>query len=162
MITGTEFQSINSINAEFQAVAAQKLPEAPILHLSDLQISPPQAPPLQTSPPQKPEQKAQAHNEPTDISEKYNKLSVRYKHLVDERDALSRQVWEFRRKLEENPSSKHDVNEELKLLNKLIEEEQALRAQASEKGALPSGYDALARHEKFVNAFLSIVSRDQR
>jgi len=154
--TGTEYQSINSLNAEFQGAVAPKLPEAPILHLSDLQTSP-HTPPAPKSAPKEHASAAQA-----DAAEKYNRLSVRYKHLIDERDALSRQVWEFRRRLEENPSGKNDVSEEIKLLNKLIDEEQVLRAEARERGALPPGYDPLARHEKFVNAFLSIVTRDQK
>ena len=162
MITGTELQSLNSINAEFQAAAAAKLPEAPILHLSDLQMPPAQKPEQKAQAQAQIQAQTQAPNEPTDIAEKYNRLSVRYKHLVDERDALSRQVWEFRRKLEENPSGKRDVNEEIRLLNRLIDEEQALRAEAHEKGVLPAGYDALSRHDRFVNAFLSIIAREQK
>ena len=97
--------------------------------------------------------------EQIDFQEKYERLGVRYKHLLEERDALSRQVSELRRQLEEAGACKHDTVEEIKLLNKLLDEERALYDEAREKGALPAAFNALTRHDKFVGAFFNIITR---
>ena len=101
--------------------------------------------------------------EQDDFKEQYERLRVRHKHILEERDTLARQVQELRRQVESYSSFKHDTVEEISLLNKLIDEEQALREKAREKGnELPAGYDAFTRHDKFVTAFLTIVSRNEQ
>jgi hypothetical protein len=145
---------IHNLNAGFQVADASPR------YMQPLQSTPLQTPPLQRADTE-PALKEVVLNAQNDLSEKYDRLNVRYKHILEERDALSKQVHDLRRQVEGSSSLKHDTVEEIKLLNKLLDEERALRVEAREKGALPTGYDAFARHEKFLNAFLSIVSRGE-
>jgi hypothetical protein len=92
--------------------------------------------------------------------EQYARLSERFKRLVEERDALSRQVSELKRAAAEqsqNGAPKgRDYNEEIRLLGKLIDDEQALRKTAAKPG--DSLYE---RHDKLLNVFLNIVARTE-
>ena len=99
------------------------------------------------------------HNE---LMEQYARLVERYKHLVEERDALSRQVAELKHALSEHGESGaggRDYKEEIRLLGKLIEDEQSLRKAVVDSGAYKPGDDPYARHDKLVNVFLNIVAR---
>jgi len=143
MMTEIEFQSMS---AGFQAAELPARPIFPTSPTQDQEI--------------KPEHKEETQNAQNDLQEKYDRLNVRHKHIVEERDSLSKQVQDLRRKVEVSTYHKHDTVEEIKLLNKLIDEEHSLRDEAREKGTLPANYDAFTRHDRFVSAFLSIVSRD--
>jgi hypothetical protein len=99
----------------------------------------------------------QQHEE---LVEQYTRLTERFKSLVEERDSLSRQVSELKRALAEQekngPVPGRDYKEEIRLLGKLIDSEQALRNTASKPG------DALyERHDKLLNVFLNIVARTE-
>jgi len=98
----------------------------------------------------------------SELLAKYDQLNVRYKHLVEERDNLSRQVNELRHQLEENSQCRRGSSEELKLLSKLVDEERDLRDYTRENGIMPTSYDSFARHDKLVGAFLSIISRGEK
>jgi hypothetical protein len=87
----------------------------------------------------------------------YDRLHERYKHLVEERDELSRQLSELRKKTGGEGGRSGDYKEEIRLLGKLIDDEQSLRAAALEKGTFHPGEDPYARHDKLVNVFLSIM-----
>ena len=113
---------------------------------------------LQAGQTQKPETKQEQKKE-NDLQSQYDRLNVRYKHIVEERDALARQVHELRRQIEGDSSCKHDTIEEIRLLNKLMDEEQKLLDEARKKGALPADCDLFARQDRFMNAYLSIISR---
>jgi hypothetical protein len=92
----------------------------------------------------------------------YNRLHERYKHLVEERDELSRQLSELRKKTGIGEGGRSgDYKEELRLLGKLIDDEQSLRAAALEKGSFQPGEDPYARHDKLVNVFLSIMKHSE-
>jgi aspartate oxidase len=91
-----------------------------------------------------------------DLAQQYNRLSMRYKHVVEERDAMSTQIAEFRRRQAEEGEGRAQYKAEaLKLLGKLVDEEARLRE--SSGGTFPSGDDPFARHEKFVKAFFNLV-----
>ncbi|MDR0654293.1 MAG: hypothetical protein LBG12_13450 [Synergistaceae bacterium] len=96
----------------------------------------------------------QKHEE---LMEQYARLSDRFKRLVEERDSLSRQVSELKRVIPEHSQTGEaqgrDYKEEIRLLAKLIEDEQALRSAAK------PGDELYARHDKLVDVFLNIVSR---
>ena len=133
------------------------------IQAAPIQAAQAQVTPIQTASAREPEKKEEQlySPAPSDLQEKFDRLNVRYKHIVEERDSLSRQIQDLRRRIENEPSYRHDTVEEIRLLNKLMDDERALRDIATEKGRLPIGYDAFARHDKFVNAFLSIVSRGE-
>jgi hypothetical protein len=94
-----------------------------------------------------------------ELMEQYAHLSDRFKRLVEERDSLSRQVSELKRAAAEQSqtgaSQGHDYKEEIRLLGKLIDDEQALRSIAK------PGDELYARHDRFVNVFLNIVARSE-
>ncbi|MDR2779538.1 MAG: hypothetical protein LBB28_00255 [Synergistaceae bacterium] len=92
----------------------------------------------------------------------YDRLHERYKHLVEERDELSRQLSELHKK-PGNAEGGHsgDYKEELRLLGKLIDDEQSLRTAALEKGIFPPGEDPYARHDKLVSVFLGIMKHSE-
>ena len=98
----------------------------------------------------------------TDLTERFERLSSRHKHIVEERDVLSRQVAELRRKLDEKGevARGHDSAEEIRMLGKLMEADRRLREIALEKGL--AGDDPYLKHEKFVDAFFKIVTRDAK
>jgi hypothetical protein len=88
----------------------------------------------------------------------YDRLHERYKHLVEERDELSRQLSDLRGNAAPGGGGQPgDYKEELRLLGKLIDDEQSLRAAALEKGIYQPGEDPYARHDKLVNVFLGII-----
>jgi hypothetical protein len=92
----------------------------------------------------------------------YDRLHERYKHLVEERDELSRQLSDLRKKTGSGEGKQTgDYKEELRLLGKLIDDEQSLRAAALEKGNFSAGEDPYARHDKLVNVFLSIMKHSE-
>jgi hypothetical protein len=92
----------------------------------------------------------------------YDRLHERYKHLVEERDELSRQLSDLRKKVGSGEGARQgDYKEELRLLGKLIDDEQSLRAAALEKGTFPTGEDPYARHDKLVSVFLSIMKHSE-
>ena len=108
------------------------------------------------------EQKDELSQKLSDLISKYDRQSVRFKHVLEERDELSRQVAELRRKVSDKDVPRgHDVGEEIRLLNKLMDQERSLCDAARESGSLPSDYDPYARHNKFVDAFISIVMREK-
>jgi hypothetical protein len=97
--------------------------------------------------------------------EQYSRLSDRFKRIVEERDNLSRQVVELKRAISERAKNEpegsvngRDFKEEIRLLGKLIDDEQTLRRVAVESGAFRPGEDPYARHDKLVNVFLNIVA----
>jgi hypothetical protein len=100
-----------------------------------------------------------------ELMEQYKRLSERFKRIVEERDSLSRQVSEFRRTLAERDQNGtlhgRDYKEEIRLLGKLIDNEQSLRNAAIERGAYNPGDDPYARHDKLVSVFLNIVKREE-
>ena len=168
MMTDNDFQSM-SVGFQTAEAPTRYVPQ---FQATPTQVAPPQvtliqagsstAMPVQATPVKEPEKKEEPVNASTpDLQEKFNRLNVRYKHILEERDSLSRQVQELRRRIEDEPSYRHDTVEEIRLLNKLMDEERAIRDTAAEKGKLPANYDAFTRHDKFVNAFLSIVSRGE-
>jgi uncharacterized coiled-coil DUF342 family protein len=97
-----------------------------------------------------------------ELMEQYGRLSERFKSLVEERDNLSRQVTDLKRALAERGESSaapgHDFKEEIRLLGKLIDDEQTLRKVAIENGTYKPGEDTYARHDRLVNVFLNIVA----
>jgi hypothetical protein len=99
-----------------------------------------------------------------ELADQYTKLMDRHKRILEERDALSRQVSELRQALAERGESGaaegRDYKEEIRLLGKLIEDEQLLRKAAISSGAYRPGEDPYARHDKLVNVFLNIVARE--
>jgi hypothetical protein len=99
----------------------------------------------------------QKHEE---LMKQYNRLVERFKSLAEERDALSRQVSELKRVLAEQEKNGvvpgRDYKEEIRLLGKLIDSEQALRTAA----AKPGDY-LYERHDKLLNVFLNIVARTE-
>ena len=100
-----------------------------------------------------------------ELAEQYTKLMERHKRILEERDALSRQVSELKQALAERggePGSVEgrDYKEEIRLLGKLIEDEQLLRKAVISSGAHKPGEDPYARHDKLVNVFLNIVARE--
>jgi hypothetical protein len=101
------------------------------------------------------------HNE---VMEQYARLNDRFKRVVEERDALSKQIAELKRALAERGESQaggRDYKEEIRLLGKLIEDEQSLRKVVYESGAFKIGDDPYARHDRLVNVFLNIVARTE-
>ncbi|MDR1134383.1 MAG: hypothetical protein LBL05_09460 [Synergistaceae bacterium] len=96
----------------------------------------------------------QKHEE---LMEQYAHLNDRFKRLVEERDALSRQVSELRHTVAEQSKDGalqgRDYKEEIRLLGKLIDDEQSLRVAAR------PGDELYARHDRLVNVFLNIVAR---
>ncbi|MDR1515471.1 MAG: hypothetical protein LBS45_07550 [Synergistaceae bacterium] len=96
----------------------------------------------------------QKHEE---LMEQYARLSDRFKRLVEERDSLSRQVSELKHSIAEQgqagESKGRDYKEEIRLLGKLIDDEQALR------NAAQPGDELYARHDKLVSVFLNIVAQ---
>jgi chromosome segregation ATPase len=98
----------------------------------------------------------QQHEE---LKEQYVRLGDRFKRLVEERDALSRQVSELRSTLAEygrtRESQGRDYKEEIRLLGKLIDDEQSLR------GTAKPGDELYARHDKLVDVFLNIAARTE-
>jgi len=98
------------------------------------------------------------HNE---LVEQYMRLGERHKRILEERDALAKQVTELKRVIAEREEAKAaglDYKEEIRLLGKLIDNEQSLRKTVLESGEYKSGDDPYARHDKLVNVFLNIVS----
>jgi chromosome segregation ATPase len=99
-----------------------------------------------------------------ELMEQFVRLNDRYKRIVEERDALSRQVTELRRVIAERQASGeplgHDYKEEIRLLGKLLDDEQSLRKAAMESGVFKPSQDTYARHDRLVNVFLNIVGRD--
>jgi hypothetical protein len=96
----------------------------------------------------------QKHEE---LMEQYTRLTERFKGLVEERDSLSRQVSELKRALAEYQKNGaiqgHDYKEEIRLLGKLIDAEQALR----NTSAKPGDY-LYERQDKLLKVFLNIVA----
>ena len=160
MMTDNDFQSM-SVGFQTAETPVRFIPQ---FQAAPTQVTPAQVMPIQAAQFREPEKKEELLHAPAtnDFQEKYDRMSVRYKHIVEERDSLSRQVQELRRKIEDEPSYRHDTVEEIRLLNKLMDEERAMRDAASEKGKLPAGFDSFTRHDKFVNAFLCIVSRGEK
>jgi hypothetical protein len=91
------------------------------------------------------------------------RLGERYKRIVEERDSLSRQITELKRAAAERTQAGatggSDYREEIRLLGKLIDDEQSLRKAAVESGAFKPGEDPYARHDRLVNVFLNIVAK---
>ena len=97
-----------------------------------------------------------------DLISKYDRQSIRFKHVLEERDELSRQVSELRRMASNGDIAHgHDVGEEIRLLSKLMDEERGLYESARVNGSLPPEYNPYIRHNQFVDAFFSIVTRDK-
>jgi hypothetical protein len=100
-----------------------------------------------------------------ELMEQFARLTERYKRIVEERDNLSRQVSELKRVMAERSESGeplgHDYKEEIRLLGRLIDDEQTLRKAAIESGVIKPGQDPYARHDKLVNVFLNIVGRNE-
>ena len=91
-----------------------------------------------------------------ELMEQYARLSDRFKRLVEERDSLSRQVSELKRSAaaqDQAGAQGRDYKEEIRLLGKLIDDEQSLRSSAK------PGDEFYARHDRLVNVFLNIVAR---
>jgi hypothetical protein len=97
------------------------------------------------------------HNE---LVDQYTRLGDRYKRTVEERAMLAKQVTDLKRALAERGEA-HDFKEEIRLLGKLIDNEQMLRKAVLESGALKPGEDPYARHDKLVEVFLSILARTE-
>ena len=93
--------------------------------------------------------------------EQYTHLLERHKRMLAERDALAKQVTELKRSLAEQQGETggRDYKEEIRLLGKLIDNEQSLRKTAVESGAYKPGEDLYGRHDKLVQVFLNIVAR---
>jgi predicted transcriptional regulator len=144
MLTAQEFQEMNKGTAPVEAGKFQ---------------SPPYA--AQT-PNQTPNQGGDLPQQLSELTSKYEHLNVRYKHIVEERDALSKQVMDLRRKLSEQEESSGGRGraEEIRVLGKLIDEEHSLREAARESGTLLLD-DLYKSHNRFVNAFFSIVGSDK-
>jgi hypothetical protein len=102
----------------------------------------------------------QKHEE---LREQLVRLGERYKRIVEERDSLSRQITELKRAAAEQAQTGatggSDSREEIRLLGKLIDDEQSLRKAALESGTYRPGEDPYARHDKLVNVFLNIVGK---
>jgi len=165
MMTDNNFQSM-SVGFQTAEAPTRSVPQS---QTAPTQVTPvketqAQMAPVKAASAREPDKKEEPLNAPApnDLQEKYDRLGVRYKHILEERDSLSRQVQELRRRVEDEPSYRHDTVEEIRLLNKLMDQEHALRDAASEKGKPLIGYDAFTRHDKFVNAFLCIVSRGEK
>ena len=107
------------------------------------------------------DQKDELSQKLSDLISKYDRQSVRFKHVLEERDELSRQVAELRQKADSGTFRGHDSGEEIRLLSKLMDEERSLREAAKERGFLSQEEDLFARHNKFVDAFFCIVTRDK-
>jgi hypothetical protein len=92
-----------------------------------------------------------------ELAEQYADLSDRFKRLTEERDSLLREVSELRRAIAEQSQAGtlqgRDYKEEIRLLGKLIDNEQSLH-----NSAVP-GDDLYARHDRLVNIFMNIVAR---
>ena len=118
--------------------------------------------PIQPPAPIAPAAQPQQSGNGDELRALYDRLHERYKHLVEERDELSRQLSELRKKtgIGEGRQS-GDYKEELRLLGKLIDDEQSLRTAALEKGNFSAGEDPYARHDKLVNVFLSIMKHSE-
>jgi hypothetical protein len=102
----------------------------------------------------------QQHEE---LREQFVRLGERYKRIVEERDSLSRQITELKRAAAERAKNEtsggSDYREEIRLLGKLIDDEQSLRKTALENGTFRMGEDPYSRHDKLVNVFLNIVGK---
>jgi hypothetical protein len=102
----------------------------------------------------------QKHEE---LMAQFERLRERYRRIVEERDSLSRQITELKRTAAEQTqagtSGGSDYREEIRLLGKLIDDEQSLRKAAIESGAFRHGEDPYARHDRLVNVFLNIVGK---
>ncbi|MDR1136989.1 MAG: hypothetical protein LBK91_01585 [Synergistaceae bacterium] len=119
--------------------------------------------PIQAAPPSiVPETQEQPHGNGDELRTLYDRLHERYKHLIEERDELSRQVSQLRNKTAAGGDGQSgDYKEELRLLGKLIDDEQSLRTAAMEKGIFQPGEDPYARHDKLVNVFLGIIKHSE-
>ena len=108
------------------------------------------------------EQKDELSQKLNELIAKYDRQSVRFKHVLEERDELSRQVAELRRKVAENEAFHgRDIGEEVRLFRKLMEEERVLHEAARENGSLPPNDNPYAKHNRFIDAFFNIVMRDK-
>ena len=94
----------------------------------------------------------------SDLTEQFTRLLERHKRILAERDALAREVAELKRVLASKGTG-HDYKEEIRLLGKLIENEQSLRKAVVDSGAYEPGNAPYARHDKLVEVFLNIVAR---
>jgi len=93
-----------------------------------------------------------------ELAEQFTRLLERHKHMLEERDALAREVGELKRALAEKGTGR-DYKEEIRLLGKLIDNEQSLRKTVVDNGAYKPEEDLYARHDKLVQVFLNIVAR---
>ncbi|MDR3164656.1 MAG: hypothetical protein LBU13_03675 [Synergistaceae bacterium] len=121
-------------------------------HQNTVQLTQSESPaPLDMSFEMVPQQK---HEE---LAEQYADLSDRFQHLAEERDSLSREVSELKRAIAEQSHAGalqgRDYKEEIRLLGKLIDNEQSLHNSAA------PGDELYARHDRLVNIFLNIVAR---
>jgi hypothetical protein len=149
------------INQAYQAPDGpqQTSPSYPQPQAAEYQ-QPVQTPPASIVPAVSPEAPQKGNGE--ELRALYDRLHERYKHLVEERDELSRQLSELRRKTGSGEGGRAgDYKEELRLLGKLIDDEQSLRAAALEKGTFQPGEDPYVRHDKLVNVFLNIMKHSE-
>ena len=100
------------------------------------------------------------HEKHSDLMEQFTRLGERHKRMLAERDALAKQVAELKQSLSEK-SEGHDYKEEIRLLGKLIDNEQSLRKAVVESGTYDPGNAPYARHDRLVEVFLNIVARSE-
>jgi len=145
-------QYISQIHEQPKPAPTRELPPVPVST-----VAPPSVPASgKESAGAVPEEK---HNE---LVEQFGRLSERYKLAVKEQDALTKQVAELKRALNERGDAGavgRDFKEEIRLLGKLIDDEQSLRKALMESGTFKPGDEPYARHDKLVTVFLNIVSR---
>jgi len=98
-----------------------------------------------------------------EMTAKYDQLNTRFKHIVEARDALSKQVLELRKKVDEYEGlNLNGTNESIRLLSKLVDEESYFRAEADRNNFLPPNYNPYDRHNQFVNLFLKLMIRGEK
>ena len=99
-----------------------------------------------------------------ELMEQFARLSERHKRMLAERDTLAKQVAELKRVLVETKEARttgRDYKEEIRLLGKLIDNEQSLRKAVLESGAYTPGETPYARHDRLVEVFLNIVGHTE-
>jgi len=99
-----------------------------------------------------------------EMTKKYEQLDNRCKRLAEARDALSKQVSELRKKVDEYEElNLQGTTEAIKLLSKLVDEESLFRSEARKNNNfLPPGHNPYNRHNQFVNLFLKLMVRSEK
>jgi len=97
-----------------------------------------------------------------ELNKKYEQLKERNRRVLEERDSITREMMLLRKKLDEYEGLQiRSRAEAIKVLNQLVEAENALYEAARASGTLPSNHDAYNRHNQFVGIFFKLMTHGE-